>query len=243
MKILQDLPLSLCQSGPEEAYGVGNYFLQVLGPQSSDHPRSTFYLIDSHGGKPSEVRDPDYEYINQTQIDWFERTSQALRRDREKTNCSDQSHLSLAFWHIPLPEFADPNLAITGGKRREPTEGPSINSHFYNSLVKEGVVAVGCGHDHVNDFCGLLPQSEDDKYDDRKPHPGPWLCYPGIPGFGGYCSYDKTRYHRRLRVWELDFNTGGVKTWKRVEYTAQRVDELVLVENGAVVGPFTKQQS
>ena len=39
-----------------------------------------------------------------------------------------------------------------------------------------------------------------------------------------------------MRVWELDTSIGSLKTWKRVEYAMDRVDELVLVESGAVVG-------
>lgn len=38
-------------------------------------------------------------------------------------------------------------------------------------------------------------------------------------------------------VWELDTNIGSLKTWKRVEYAMDRVDELVLVESGAAVDP------
>ena len=37
-----------------------------------------------------------------------------------------------------------------------------------------------------------------------------------------------------MRVWELDTSIGNLKTWKRVEYAMDRVDESVLVESGAV---------
>ena len=229
MLLLQDLPFSLSQSGPEDVEGVGNYFLQVLGPGGSQRPLSTLYFLDSHGQKPSKVKDPDYDYIKQSQINWFTNTSQALRKAREDSDSHNQSHLSLAFMHIPLPEYADPNLVIKGGHRREPTEGPSFNSHFYDSLAEEGVAALGCGHDHVNDFCALRPHDTIDP-----PQLGPWLCYGGGAGFGGYCSYGERRYHRRSRVWELDTNTQSLKTWKRVEYERERVDELMLVKGGAV---------
>lgn len=107
--------------------------------------------------------------------------------------------------------------------------------------MKEGVSALGCGHDHVNDFCALLPQKTQRGGDDI-PEPALWLCYAGGSGFGGYCSYGGTRFHRRMRVWELDANTGSLKTWKRVEYNMDRVDELVLVESGAVVDPSVKMK-
>jgi hypothetical protein len=100
-------------------------------------------------------------------------------------------------------------------------------------LVKGGISALGCGHDHVNDFCALLPQSQQDG--GKTPRLGPWLCYGGGSGFGGYCSYGRERVLRRTRTFEIDTSTGSLKTWKRVEYADNRVDELVLVESGVVV--------
>lgn len=234
MSILQDLPFSLCKSGPEQVEGIGNFYLQVLAPAPSQLSLSTLYFLDSHGQIPSKIRNPDYDPIQQSQIDWFTNTSQALRTVREEDDNDDRFHLSLAFLHIPLPEFGDRHLSIRNGHRREPTEGPSINSHFYDALVKGGISALGCGHDHVNDFCALLPQ-QTLQNGDKTPQPSLWLCYGGGSGFGGYCSYGSKRFHRRMRVWELNTSTGSLKTWKRVEYAMDAVDELVLVESGAVV--------
>lgn len=222
MDILRRLPHSLCQSGAEDADGVGNYYLQVLHKEKHV---ATLYLLDSHSQKSSNGENPDYDYINQSQIDWFTNTSQELRRRREE---DDTRHVSLAFMHIPFPEYAGDDLILEAGQRREPTEGPSFNSHFYDALADEKVAVAGCGHDHVNDFCALLP---------GKGLQGPWLCYGGGSGFGGYCSYGGKRYYRRTRVWELDANTLGLRTWKRIEYAKERVDELVLVERGKVVAP------
>ncbi|KIW40704.1 uncharacterized protein PV06_07881 [Exophiala oligosperma] len=232
MSILQKLPFSLCESGPQEVDGVGNFYLQILATAPSQRPLSTLYFLDSHGQVPNETTDPDYHPVTQSQIDWFTNISQAQRRAREEGTDS-LFHVSLAFFHIPLPEFRDPHLNIRNGHRREPTECPSFNSHFYDALVKGGISALGCGHDHVNDFCALLPQSQQDG--DMTPRSGPWLCYGGGSGFGGYCSYGRERFHRRMRIWEIDTTTGSLKTWKRVEYAADRVDELVLVQNGVVV--------
>ncbi|RDW58893.1 metallo-dependent phosphatase-2 [Coleophoma cylindrospora] len=234
MSILQDLPFSLCESGPEQVDGIGNFYLQVLAPAPSQLPLSTLYFLDSHGEIPSKIRNPDYDHIKQSQIDWFTYTSQAQRRAREKDDNDNRFHLSLAFLHIPLPEFGDRHLSIRNGHRGEPTEGPSFNSHFYDALVKERISALGCGHDHVNDFCALLQQPSQQAAD-KTTQPGPWLCHGGSSGFGGYGSYGKRHFHRRMRVWELDTSTESLKTWKRVEYVTNRVDELVLIESGAVV--------
>jgi hypothetical protein len=186
---------------------------------------------------PSLIHNPDYDHIKQSQIDWFLNASQAQRSAREKDDNGNRFHLSLAFLHIPLPEFGDRRLSIRNGHRKEPTESPSFNSHFYDALVKEGISALGCGHDHVNDFCALLPQQMQQD-GDKTLRPGPWLCYGGGGGFGGYCSFDGERFHRRTRVWEINTKTWSLMTWKRVEFamgSMDRVDELVLVESGAVI--------
>ena len=227
MSILQNLPYSLCEPGPEQVDGIGNFHLQVLAPAPSKLLLSNLYFLDSHGQIPSKIHNPDYQSIMQSQIEWFTKTSQAQRSAREKSGNINRFHLSLAFLHIPLPEFGDRHLNIRSGHRREPTEGPHLNSHFYDALVEEGISALACGHDHVNDFCALLPEAQ----------AGPWLCYGGGSGFGGYCSYGKKRFHRRMRAWEIDTSTWSLITWKRVEYAPNRVEERVLVENGTVVDP------
>ncbi|KAI1328414.1 Metallo-dependent phosphatase-like protein [Xylariaceae sp. FL0255] len=236
MSLLQSLPFSLCDAGPEDIDGVGNYYLQIYD-HSYKSPLVTLFLLDSHGQIPSDIKNPDYDSIKPSQISWFKHVSQELREARIDDK---RFHTSLAFMHIPFPEYAHKDLELWGGQRREPTEGPSVNSHFYDALVEEGVVAVGCGHDHVNDFCGLLSRNGQESsrgYQDMSSSHGPWLCYGGGSGFGGYCSYGDKRYHRRMRVWDFDTDAGNIITWKRLEYTDERVDELMLVQGGRVVIP------
>lgn len=234
MSLLQSLPFSLCEPGPEQVDGTGNFCVKILAPAPSNCPVSTLYFLDSHGQTPSKTRNPDYEPIKQSQIDWFTRLCQAQRSAREDGGNLDHAHISLVFQHIPLPEFGDRRLSIRSGHRREPSEGPSVNSHFYDALVEQGISVFGCGHDHVNDFCALLPRRT---AQDGESHTqaGPWLCYGGASGFGGYGSYGRRRFHRRMRVWQINSNAGSLKTWKRVEYRVDRADELMLVENGRVV--------
>ena len=244
MSILKDLPFSMCQHGPANLDGVGNYTLEVLAPEHTGLPVLTLYLLDTHGEIPSTIKSPDYDWIKQSQIDWFTSTSQALGTNYMiSTDQGSFQHLSLAFMHIPLPEYAERDLVITGGHRGEPTECSSFNSRFFDVLAKKGVVAVGCGHDHVNDFCGLLPQRpqephKESQFDRKTPKlQRPWLCYAGGAGFGGYGSYGGKHYHRRTRLWEVDTRSGDLRTWKRVEYNADRVDETVLVKDGYVHDP------
>jgi hypothetical protein len=227
MSLLQELPFSLSQPGPD-IDGVGNYYIQIFVRTPSEFPLSTLYFLDSHGQLSQKVPYLGYEWINQTQIDWFAATSQELRKACSKDE--HHFHLSLAFQHIPIPEYGDKDLIIKGGQRGEPTEGPKFNSHFYDALVAGGTLALGCGHDHVNDFCARRPEEDGTRL-------GPWLCYAGGSGFGGYGQYGDKRYHRRMRVWELDINIGSITTWKRVEYAKEDIDRLLLAEAGAVVTP------
>lgn len=94
MSILQNLPLSLCESGPEQIDGIGNYYLQVLAPAPSQLPLSILYFLDSHGQVPSKIFNPDYEPIKQSQIDWFVSASQAQRNAREKESVEELINVS-----------------------------------------------------------------------------------------------------------------------------------------------------
>lgn len=71
MSILQNLPFSLCEPGPEQVDGVGNFYLQVLAPAPSQLLLSTLYFLDSYGQIRSKIRSNDYDYIKESQIDWF----------------------------------------------------------------------------------------------------------------------------------------------------------------------------
>jgi hypothetical protein len=280
MSLLATLPFNLAVPGPPGVAGIGNYHLSIYPHTSSPIPDTAFatlFFLDSHSGIPSNTSNPDYAPINQSQIEWFRNVSQHLDQGSSPSTIDDSStndggnndsshpstHTKLVFQHIPLSEFSHPSLEIHGGERHEPTEGPSMNTHFYDALVEEGVVAMGVGHDHVNDFCGILPPSSaslelqsrvgqeqvqvggeygdagragqaalQDRSGGRKNITPPWLCHAGAAGFGGYGSYDGVRYYRRMRMWEMDAGTGSVRTWKRVEYQEDRVDEMVLAEGG-----------
>ncbi|CAK4031624.1 Phosphatase DCR2 [Lecanosticta acicola] len=248
MVLMENLPFSLARRGPEELAGVGNYYVEVLAP-GSQHSALTVYLLDTHSLTPDEKHYRGYDWLKQDQINWFQRTAQGLKKNHGKYS---HIHMDMAFIHIPLPEFGDRSNKWTAGRWAEPVTAPGFNSHFYDALAEEGVVAVGCGHDHVNDYCALRPHkatTRDDKAEantnqhpaatDKKDHLGPWMCYAGGSGFGGYGGYGG--FHRRVRVWEMDTNAGRLVTWKRVECcgaeTKEKVDEITLVEGGTVIAP------
>jgi hypothetical protein len=193
-------------------------------------------MLDTHGLTPDEKRYKGYDWLKQSQIEWFRTTSEGLKKSHAKYS---HIHMDMAFIHIPLPEFGEKENKIWGGNWKEQVTAPIYNSQFFDALADEGVVAVGCGHDHANDYCALRPAQQNANSPHARPHYGPWMCYAGGSGFGGYGGYDG--FQRRVRVWEVDTNAGRMMTWKRVECcgeeTKKKIDEFVLVEGGHVVAP------
>lgn len=116
----------------------------------------------------------------------------------------------LAYFHIPLPEYASFDSSNFTGVKQEGISSASVNSGMFATMVESGdVKAVFTGHDHINDFCGELS--------------GVHLCYGG--GFG-YHAYGKAGWQRRARmvVSSLEKTDEGVwgavksiKTWKRLD--------------------------
>lgn len=230
MSLLSTMPYSLSQPGPEDVEGVGNYVVEVLAPSPSTHSAVTLYFLDSHAYSPDEASFRGYDWVKPSQIAWFKETAQSLKTRNDKYS---HSHFDMAFIHIPLPEYAMSDNIVAGGEFKEPSTAPGFNSGFYQALKEEGVAAVGCGHDHVNDFCALRPESKDDK------NLGPWMCYAGGSGFGGYAGYGG--FHRRVRAWEVDTNSGRMITWTRLECcgkdTSKRHNEIMIADGGKVVAP------
>ncbi|KAL4989135.1 hypothetical protein BDW68DRAFT_176256 [Aspergillus falconensis] len=225
MAILEDLPYSLSSAGPEDVDGVGNYIVEVLGRGNTDHSALTLYLLDSHSYSPDERQFRGYDWIKPNQIRWFKTTAQGLKAKHQQYT---YMHMNMAFIHIPLPEFAQRGNYFRGNWS-EPSTAPGFNSGFKDALEEEGILFIGCGHDHANDYCALS------KNEAQKP--SLWMCYGGGAGFGGYGGYGG--FIRRVRFFDFDMNPGRVVTYKRLEYgnTDARIDEMMIVDGGMVKGP------
>jgi hypothetical protein len=223
MSLVETLPYSLSESGPEDIDGVGNYYVEVLARGSSKHSALTIYLLDTHAYSPNEHAYKGYDWLKKSQIDWFKNTSKGLKKGHDEYT---HIHMNLAFIHIPLPEYNNKDLPMKG-QWREGVTAPGFNSGFRDALVEEGVVMVSCGHDHANDYCALS-QTESG-------NPALWMCYAGGSGFGGYGGYGG--YIRRVRLFDIDMNEGRISTYKRVEYgeVNKKIDEQIIVEAGRAV--------
>lgn len=141
MDLIESLPYSISEAGPEEISGVGNYYVEILARGSSKHSALTLYLLDTHAYTPDERKYEGYDWLKQNQIDWFKSTAQGLKKaHREYTKV----HMDLAFIHIPLPEYVSENMTFIG-EAREGVTAPAFNSGFRDALVEEGVLMVSCG--------------------------------------------------------------------------------------------------
>jgi hypothetical protein len=141
MALIQSLPYSLSEPGPEEIDGVGNYFVEVLARGSSKHSALTIYLLDTHAYSPDENSFKGYDWLKKNQIDWFKQTAEGLKKAHEGYT---HIHMDLAFIHIPLPEYRD-DTNYRKGAYRESVTAPGFNSGFRDALVEQGVLMVSCG--------------------------------------------------------------------------------------------------
>lgn len=234
MSLYESLPYSLSSAGPAQLSGVGNYHVEILAHGASNkHSALTLYFLDTHSYTPDEKKLPGYDWLKEDQIKWFKDTASTLR-EQDSHKHYTKLHMDMAFIHIPLPEYGTKDQDIVGAWK-EGITAPKFNSGFKQALVEEGVLAVSCGHDHVNDYCAMSKDPKSGKGD-------LWMCYAGGSGFGGYGGYGG--YMRRARVFNVDVNEARISTWKRVEYgdTAKRVDEQVIVDAGKVVAPQQRRE-
>jgi hypothetical protein len=141
MALIETLPYSLSEAGPEGIDGVGNYVVEILARGGSKHSALSLYLLDTHAYSPDEQHYPGYDWVKQSQIDWFNKKAEGLKKEHDKYT---HHHMDLAFIHIPLPEYRDPDNIIVG-TWNETVTAPNFNSGFRDALVKQGVVLVSCG--------------------------------------------------------------------------------------------------
>ena len=105
-----------------------------------------------------------YDAIHEDQVEWYER----MVNDTKKAN-GDVTVPSLAFFHIPFPEFQeaydkakagnDPKAQFVNGVEKgdilnEDVCCPKFNTGLYSKMKELGSTkGVFVGHDHINTFC------------------------------------------------------------------------------------------
>lgn len=218
-------PYSMATPGPKEVEGYGNYGISVTSHKMLKKVAAALYFLDSHAYSKKPKTNPGYDWFKDSQMWWLEQEAGGMAEQMVKEN-----RLSMAFFHIPIPEFKNIDSSDTVGKKLEGIAAPRYNSGMRTHFANANVQVAAVGHDHCNDYCLLdIENRGEEDYESKM-----WLCYGGGVGEGGYGGYGG--YIRRLRVYELDEDKGSIRLWKRAENDPNKVfDKHRMVNNGVVL--------
>ncbi len=137
----------------DDVFGNSNFAINLM---EGSKIKKQIIMIDSNRYNYGEYI--GYDYIKQDQIDWYERIVNYTTKQND-----GQTVKSLAFFHIPLPEFDTAwNEASHGGsidteyisgQQGEDTCCPQINSGLFDKMLELGSTeGVFVAHDHKSDY-------------------------------------------------------------------------------------------
>ncbi|WP_409342431.1 metallophosphoesterase family protein [Paenibacillus sp. MBLB4367] len=193
MEVQERSEYGVGEAGPDEVHGVGNYVVE-LASRSDERVKAALYFLDS-GAYAPEIG--GYDWVKSSQIAWYNKQSAAY-----KALNGGNPLPSLAFFHIPLPEYAEVwEKETCYGSKYENVCSSKVNSGLFAAMLENGdVTGTFVGHDHVNDFWGELH--------------GIRLCYGRA---GGYSTYGREGFPRGARVIKLTAGERGFESWLRLE--------------------------
>ena len=189
-------PHCLCRFGDPALFGYGNFAIHIKNSETT--LLKSLYLFDSGRdiqpercasyGLPADQK--GYDFLKREQIDWY-------LRELEKTKRLYGNAGTIAFMHIPLPEYRnvfdgdEENGYVPSGKAEliygtqyESVGCSPYNSGFFDAAAGEGSLqAVFAGHDHVNDFCAV--------------YRGVYLVYTQCGGYNTYSMEDRQGWQER----------------------------------------------
>lgn len=166
-----------------------SYTIEIKGHDSQEVER-VIYMIDS--GAEDHLGFGTYDWVLPEQVEWFREVSKKYRRgDRIKRN--------LVFQHIPVPEYWAATKNILDGVNHETNErisAPHINTGLFANMLLDGETwGMFVGHDHDNDFDGLVH--------------GVHLVYGNVSGYQTYGDQE-----RGVRIIELNQFDDSVTTYR-----------------------------
>eukprot|EP01119_Soliformovum_irregulare_P018750 TRINITY_DN5806_c0_g1_i1.p1 TRINITY_DN5806_c0_g1~~TRINITY_DN5806_c0_g1_i1.p1 ORF type:complete len:333 (+),score=85.94 TRINITY_DN5806_c0_g1_i1:191-1189(+) len=177
--------------------GSSNFFIPILNPQNQTV--SVLYVFDS--GRMGCYGLSGYECVYPDQIQWYQNVSENF-----KMMNGNKPIPSMAFFHIPFPEYLD--MYNTKRVRGHMKDAGGVccsgaNTGLFDAMKKQqDVKAVFVGHDHENDFIG--------EYE------GITLAYGRKTGVAMYGPSEGVL--RGARIIEIDTNNGwSFSSWIRQE--------------------------
>ena len=196
ISLLKKLPYSLVQSGPKDIGGSGNYVIEIKDSKGLENV-ALLYCLDSNAYTTIEGVG-EYGWFKFEQVEWFRQQSSHFRTTNDDTPIS-----SVAFFHIPVPEYKEiweSSSSTCIGTKNEDVCAPAINTGMFAAMREaEGIMGVFVGHDHDNDYAGCLHSI--------------CLAYGRVTGFDAYGTLP-----RGARVIELLEGKREFNSWIRTEY-------------------------
>lgn len=136
----------------DDVYGNANY---VINLKENGKTKAQVILMDSNRYNFGETW--DYDYIKADQIKWYESVVKETTKENGGTPVP-----SVAFFHIPLPEFdtaweeaqkGSPDAVLMYGEKNERVCCPPENTGLFDKMLELGSTKAVCvSHDHVNNY-------------------------------------------------------------------------------------------
>lgn len=156
MDYLITKPYCYAQAGPKSLKGVGNYILEVKGAEDKTI-QSLLYFLDSNSyNNQYKGVGWSYDWFGLDQVQWYTDESNAYTKSHDGV-----PYPSLAFFHIPLVEYAMmtslPEKGGIIGSNKEKECNGKINTGMFAAMLQGGdVMGMFVGHDHDNDYIGVM---------------------------------------------------------------------------------------
>lgn len=189
-------PHSLMVPKTDGAFGRGNYYVSIKGKDDT-LTKFILWFFDSNAySRDTGIK--GYDWIDPSQINWYKNQSTSLAALNQ-----NNPYPSLAFFHIPLPEYQtayNESSCKHHGERKENECAPVYNSGMYAAMIERGdIFGVFCGHDHDNNYV---------------------VNYGGIAlGYGRFSGGNNIYNHieRGARVIELSEGQRKFTSWEHLE--------------------------
>ncbi|CAI5759892.1 unnamed protein product [Candida verbasci] len=161
------------------------------------------------------ILDSQSQFIDESQITFLY---------RENNNNNVQNHFKLLFFHNPIPQFRPiGKFKIIGSYNEKHLLNSKINEKFHDDLINLNYNVLSVGHEHENDACILSEKNNNDDEKNNEKKESIWLCYNSITGDSGITKIDKN-FIRKVRIFEIDYNSKKLLSWKRNENDLQVFD-------------------
>lgn len=195
--LLETLPNFVGEKGPELT-GCGNYSLPIKS-SNGESTEALIYCFDSNSYSVNK-KISDYDWVHFDQISWYRKLSQKAYAKNK-----DKPVPSLAFLHIPLPEFlevVDDETMV--GIKEEGVASARVNSGLFTSMLEmKDVMGVFAGHDHNNNYIGINRDIA--------------LAFGQVTGADAYGHFDRGSRIIQLKEGEYSFDT-WIRTKKGVSF-------------------------